>query len=210
MKKWMFVTIIVSLVLALTACGSTQNAKASATASTTLSLEGQLLVGTFKLENTSLAVSSEQAGTLLPLWETLQSLASSNTAASQEVDAVVSQIESSMSTQQVSSITAMKLTQQDLAATAIDTGTASTTASFGQYCQNQRSPVPGRRWGSRRREIHPATWAAGWAAQRMSRSASQTQTGTSQAVSTQSAVTTNQVPAAMIKALVALLQKKMG
>jgi hypothetical protein len=51
----------------------------------------------------------------------LESLASSNTAASQEVDAVVSQIESSMSSQQVSSITAMKLTQSDLAATAAST-----------------------------------------------------------------------------------------
>jgi hypothetical protein len=39
---------------------------------------------------------------------------------------------------------------------------------------------------------------------------SQAQTGTSQAVSTPSAVTTNQVPAAMIKVLVALLQKKVG
>jgi len=97
MKKWMFVTIIVSLMLTLAACGKHQSSNAAATASTTLSLEGQLLVGTFKLENTTLAISSKQASTLLPLWETLESLASSNTAASQEVDAVVSQIESTMS-----------------------------------------------------------------------------------------------------------------
>jgi hypothetical protein len=128
MKKWMFITIIISLVVALAACGSAQSANAAKSTATTLSLEGDLLVGTFKLENTSLAINSAQASTLLPLWETLQSLASSNTTASQEVDAVVSQIESSMSTDQVSSITAMKLTQQDLAATAIDTGTAATTA----------------------------------------------------------------------------------
>jgi hypothetical protein len=148
MKKWMFVTIIVSLVLALTACGSTQSSNAAATASTTLSLEGQLLVGTFKLENTTLAISSKQASTLLPLWETLESLASSNTAASQEVDAVVSQIESTMSSQQVSSITAMKLTQKDLAAAALDTGTTSTTCQLGQYGQGQRGPTPDGRWCS--------------------------------------------------------------
>src|ERR1035437_1326494 len=129
MKKLVFVTILISLILALSACGSTPSATATASASNTLSLEGQLLVGSFKLENTSLAISSAQASTLLPLWETLESLASSNTAASQEVDAVVSQIQRSMSSQQISSITAMKLTRQDLAATAIDTGTASTTAS---------------------------------------------------------------------------------
>jgi len=129
MKKWMFVTIIFSLVLALTACGSTQSPTATATTSAALSKEGQLLVGTFKLENTTQAITSEQAASLLPLWETLQSLASSNTAAPQEIDAVVSQIESSLSSQQVSSISAMKLTQKDLEATAIDTGTAATAAS---------------------------------------------------------------------------------
>ena len=51
---------------------------------------------------------------LLPLWETLESLVSSNTAASQEVDAVVSQIQQTMTPAQVSAITAMKLTQQDV------------------------------------------------------------------------------------------------
>jgi hypothetical protein len=39
---------------------------------------------------------------------------------------------------------------------------------------------------------------------------SQSQAGTSQAVSTTSTVATNQVPAAMIKALLSLLQKKVG
>ena len=137
----MFVTIIVSLVLALTACGSVSSSTTAATASTTLSLEAQLLVGTFKLESTSLAVTSEQANTLLPLWETLESLASSNTAASQEVDAVVSQIESSMSSQQVSDITAMKLTQQDLATMALDTGTSSTTAISNSTAKTSASQL---------------------------------------------------------------------
>jgi hypothetical protein len=207
MKKWMVVTIIVSLVLALTACGSAQNSKASATSSTTLSLEGQLLVGTFKLENTSLAVSSEQAGTLIPLWEALQSLASSNTAASQEVDAVVSQIESSMSTQQVSSITAMKLTQQDLAATAIDTGSASTTASSASTVKSSAAQLQAGA-GDPGAGNPPSDMGGGMGGASDVQTVSQTQTGASQAVSTQSAVATNQVPAVMIKALVALLQKK--
>ena len=204
MKKWMFVTIIVSLALALTACGSTKSVTATATASNTLSLEGQLLVGTFKLENTSLAVSSEQAGTLLPLWETLQSLASSNTSASQEVDAVVSQIESSMTTQQVSSITAMKLTQQDLAATAIDTGSSSTTASSASTVKTSATQLQAGAGDP------PSDMGGGMGGASDIQTVSQAQTGASQAVSTQSAVTTNQVPAAMIKALVALLQKKVG
>ena len=45
-----------------------------------------------------------------------------------EVDAAVSQIESSMSAQQISSITSMNLTQQDLAVAIADAGAASSTS----------------------------------------------------------------------------------
>jgi hypothetical protein len=209
MKKMLLVSIVISLVLALTACGSTQNTTAVATASTTLSQEGQFLVGTLKLENTSLAVTSEQANTLLPLWETLESLASSNTAASQEVDAVVSQIESSLSTQQVSGITAMKLTQQDLAALALDTGTSSTTAASNNTAKTSAAQLQAGT-GDPGTGNPPGGMDAGMGSASDVQTVSQAQTGTSQAVSTPSAVTTNQVPAAMIKVLVALLQKKVG
>jgi hypothetical protein len=209
MKKMLLVSIVISLVLALTACGSTQNTTAVATASTTLSQEGQFLVGTLKLENTSLAVTSEQANTLLPLWETLESLASSNTAASQEVDAVVSQIESSLSAQQVSGITAMKLTQQDLAALALDTGTSSTTAASNNTAKTSAAQLQALT-GDPGTGNPPGGMDAGMGAASDVQTVSQAQTGTSQAVSTPSAVTTNQVPAAMIKVLVALLQKKVG
>jgi hypothetical protein len=209
MKKWMFVTIIVSLMLALTACGSTQSSNAAATASTTLSLEGQLLVGTLKLENTTLAISSKQASTLLPLWETLESLASSNTAASQEVDAVVSQIESTMSSQQVSSITAMKLTQKDLAAAALDTGTTSTTTSSASTVKTSAAQIQTGA-GAAAGGNPPSDMGGGMPGATDVQSASQTQTGTSQAVTSQSSGTSNQVSAAMINALVELLQKKMG
>ncbi len=209
MKKWMFVTIVVSLVLVLTACGSTQNLKASASSTSSLSLEGQLLVGTFKLENTSLAVTHEQAATLIPLWEALQSLASSNSAASQEVDAVVSQIESSMSKQQVSSIIAMKLTQQDLAATAIETGTSYTGSSSGSSVKTSAAQLQAGA-GDPGAGNPPGNMGGGMGGASDVQIVSQAQTGASQVVSTQSAVATNQVSLAMIKALVALLQKKVG
>ena len=207
MKKWMFIPIIISLLAVLAACGSTPSANAAKSTSTTLSLEGDLLVGTFKLENTSLAITSAQASTLLPLWETLQSLASSNTAASQEVDAVVSQIQSSMSSQQISSITAMKLTRQDLAATAIDTGTAATTAGSASTVKTSAAQLPA---GAAAGGNPPCDVGGGMPGATDVQSASQTQTGASQAASTQSAGATEQVSAAMIKALVALLQKKIG
>jgi hypothetical protein len=214
MKKWMIVTIVIGLVLALTACGSSQSSTAAATPSTALSLEGQLLVGTLKLESTSQAVSADQAGQLLPLWETLQSLASSGTAASQEVDAVVSQIESTMSAQQISSITAMDLTQQDLAVAIADAGASSAnsnsansiTANSAQMPAIAGAPAAGDPGGGN----PPADMGGSLAASSGAQSAGQTQTGSTQAVTSQSTGATSQVPAALIQALVELLQKKIA
>ena len=214
MKKWMIVIILIGLVLALTACGSSQSSTAAATPSTTLSLEGQLLVGTLKLESTSQAVSADQAGQLLPLWETLQSLASSGTAASQEVDAVVSQIKSSMSTQQISSITAMNLTQQELAVAIADTGTSSTnsssanstSANSAQIQAGAGAPAGGDPGGGN----PPADRGGSLAGSTSAQSAGQSQTGLTQAVTSQSAATSSQVPVALIQALVELLQKKIA
>jgi hypothetical protein len=208
MKKLVFVTIIISLILALSACGSSASATATASASTTLSLEGQLLVGTFKLENTTLAVTSTQASTLLPLWETLESLASSNTAASQEVDAVVSQIQSSMSTQQVSSITAMKLTQSDLAATAVNTSTASSTSSSTSAVNTNTTQ---QQSGGPSGGNPPSDASGGMPGGSDVQSITQAQTSSSSSTAaTPSAGTTSQVSVAMIKAVVELLQEKIG
>jgi hypothetical protein len=208
MKKWIFATIAISLIQALSACGSAASATATAGTSNTLSLEGQLLVGTFKLENTSLAITSAQASTLLPLWETLESLASSNTAASQEVDAVVSQIQSSLSAQQVSSITAMKLTRSDLAATAVNTGTASSTSSSATTAKTRASQ---QQSGGPNEGIPPSGASGGGIPGGTDvQSITQAQTGSSASAVTPAASTSSQVSAAMIKAVVELLQKKIG
>jgi hypothetical protein len=114
MKKLIFAFTVFALLLILVACGKTSSATESASNTGSLSLEVQLLVGTFKLEDTDLAVTSDQASQLLPLWKTLQSLATSSTAATEEINAVVDQIKSTMTAQQIDEITAMKLTQQDM------------------------------------------------------------------------------------------------
>ena len=211
MKKLWFITIIASLVLALTACSGTPTTQASATASTELSLEGDLLVGTFKLEDTSLAVSADQADSLLPLWETLESLASSNTAASQEVDAVVSQIKSTMSPEQIAKINAMKLTQQDLQATAIDTGTAaSTTSSSGTSGTAKTSATQLQAGNMQGGGNPPSDMGGGMGGANEVQAISQAQGSITQAVASTSSASASQVSVAMLKALVALLQKKMA
>jgi len=205
MKKWIVVWLIASLVLVLTACGSTKSAEAAPTASTELSQEGKLLVGTLKLESTDLAVTSGQADLLLPLWQTLSSLESSGTAADQEIDAVVSQIEGIMSAGQLSTITAMDLTEQDLAAAIGNSGaSAQASASDGlagadspQFQAGGGAPGGGNPPADMGGGAMPASAGTGVAGQ------IQAQAGT-----TQAATTTMQVSPALIDALVEILKAK--
>ncbi len=133
MKKFVFTTTILAILALLVACSKTSNTTGSTTATdrtnAPLSSEAELLVGTFKLENSDLAISAAQAKTLLPLWQTLQALSNSSTAATEEVNAVVDQIKSSMTTQQVAKITAMKLTGQDMMSIMSQAGVSSNSAS---------------------------------------------------------------------------------
>ena len=79
-----------------------------------LSTTGQLALGTLRLEDGELAVSEEQAAELLPLWQALQSLSNSETTAEVELNAMVKQIEGTMTADQVSAIAGMQLTEDSL------------------------------------------------------------------------------------------------
>ena len=114
MKKIIIALTIFAILSVLVACSKTSTSTGTTANSASLSTEAQLLVGTFKLEDTDLAVTSDQAKQLLPLWQTLQSLSSSSTAATEEINAVVDQIKGTMTTQQMAKITTMKLTQTDI------------------------------------------------------------------------------------------------
>jgi hypothetical protein len=210
MKKRMLVSLTIGLVLVLSACGSKQTSAATATATTELSLEGRLLVGTIKLEDTNLAVSADQADQLLPLWETLASLESSGTAASQEIEAVISQIESTMSAEQLSSITAMNLIQQDLAA--VDTGTSSTNSSVSGSASASSAQIPAAPGvaGAPGGGTPPTDMGGSMPASAGAQAAGLTQTGISQTVTSQSNAATYQVSPAMINALVEMLKTKVA
>lgn len=119
MKK-ITLTVFTILILTLTACGSpsvgadpasvTQNgAQTDALPVTT-----QLIVGTLKLDETENAVTAEQAAELLPLWQTLQVLSDSDTAADQETQALIAQIQETMTSEQMQAITDMSLTRADM------------------------------------------------------------------------------------------------
>ena len=133
MKKFVFGATIFAILSVLVACSKTSTTTGTADNSAALSTEAELLVGTMKLENTSEAVTAEQAKQMLPLWQTLQALSSSSTAATEEINAVVGQIKSTMTAAQMDKISAMKLTRQDMLSIMSQAGVpangASTTAT---------------------------------------------------------------------------------
>lgn len=113
--------ILLIFTLLMTACGAnTPNATGPASGVSgnptgrELSPSVQVAIGTLKLDETENAVTAEQAQELLPLWETLQVLSESDTAAQQEKDALVEQIQETMTAEQRQAITDMNLTREDM------------------------------------------------------------------------------------------------
>ena len=82
-----------------------------------LPVASQLILGSMKLEDSAMAVSADEAATLLPLWQAYQSLSTSDTTAGAELQALVKQIQGTMQPDQVAAIAAMKLTSDNIAET---------------------------------------------------------------------------------------------
>jgi uncharacterized lipoprotein YehR (DUF1307 family) len=131
MKKLITTIIIAILVLALTACGSSNttanrqqfNSSQSGNATTAeLSLASKLIIGSFKLEKTDNAITAKQAADLLPLWQVYQQLSTSDTAAQEEITALAEQIQETMTADQMKAIDEMNLTSQDIFATMQEQG----------------------------------------------------------------------------------------
>ena len=73
-----------------------------------------LAFGTLKLAETAYPITVEQAPQMLMLWQALSNLSQSGTSAEAEVNAIMSQIELLFTSEQISSINAMALTQAEL------------------------------------------------------------------------------------------------
>jgi hypothetical protein len=86
-----------------------------------LPASSQLALGTLKLEGTENAVTPAQAKSLLPLWQALQS---GSLQSDTETNAVLKQIEKTMTPEQLAAIAAMQLTAADM-------GTVASGQSFG-------------------------------------------------------------------------------
>ncbi|NKQ34702.1 MAG: hypothetical protein HF973_03705 [Chloroflexi bacterium] len=97
-----------------------------------LPIRTQLILGTMKLEDTDLAVTPEQAAELVILWQASAALSRSGTGATEEVTAVINQIQDTMTPAQISAIAAMQLTRGDIQTLAQELGVSSGGDGTGQ------------------------------------------------------------------------------
>jgi hypothetical protein len=139
-KAWHITLVLVLLAGILAGCGTAftgseveagviqaESGGSEAESSTALnqSYEGalpassQLVLGTFLLEGTETAVTSEQARTLLPLWQVIES---GSLKSESETATVLKQIEGAMNPEQLATIAAMQLTSEDIGAWAREQG----------------------------------------------------------------------------------------
>ncbi len=115
--------------LTLSACGSALSQSATTDAATAQAT--RLALGTLQLENTGPPVSADLAAQLLPLWQLLSELSTNAAAAPQETLAVVEQIQTMMTADQVSAISGMQFPESAAVNAAGSTTTAAATASSG-------------------------------------------------------------------------------
>jgi hypothetical protein len=117
----LFTLIAVSLVYACAPKVEVETVPTSL-ASTVLSIEysdaanlrSQLAYGTIKLADTPNAITSDQAQTLIPLWQAVVSLSGDTTTASEELTAVQDQITAALTAEQLQAIAAMQITNAGL------------------------------------------------------------------------------------------------
>ena len=134
----LFALIAVSLIYACAPKAEVETVPTSL-ASTVLSIEysdaanlrSQLAYGTIKLADTPNAITSDQAQTLIPLWQAVVSLSGDTTTASEELTAVQDQITAALTAEQLQAIAEMKITNAGL------------NVFYAEYGVVLPTPIPG-------------------------------------------------------------------
>lgn len=149
MKRILFITFVLSLLLA--ACGTASNSNTSVgdlyissvlltDYENALPVRNQLAIGTIKLDGTSQAVTSDQAKQLLPLYQALRGTTTSGGGSQEEISALLGQIEITMTADQLQAISEMKLTFTDMQSWATENGIALGTGSGQPGSGTELSP----------------------------------------------------------------------
>lgn len=126
------ILLTMGLSLLLTACASAASAiqpaatgeAAQVPAGTPVPGQGErtqpaamkLALGIVSLDDTQTPITTEQAQELLPLWKAVRSLSKSETSSSQEVDALIKQMQGVLTAEQTQAIDEMQLSFEEMAA----------------------------------------------------------------------------------------------
>lgn len=153
MKSLYKIIILGIILLIMTGCSVNSNSStvSQAVAGTTTTTGNtaevipelsQLIVGTFKLEDTENAIQPQQATELLFLWQGYKELTGRDSAADEEKEAILRQVKENMTAGQLSAINSMNLSQEDIRTVVMEyssngvvteTGTHSSTANGGGF-----------------------------------------------------------------------------
>jgi hypothetical protein len=140
-KKSAIISILLVVLVMLSACGSSATTASSSVQSqqvtpSNLTLQNKLGLGILKLQGTSLAVTTEQANTLLPLWKAVKVLSTNNITSPAEMTALYQQIEDSLTSNQVQAIKNLSLTQAELNTLIQQQGSSTATKSSSAQSQS--------------------------------------------------------------------------
>lgn len=119
---------ITALLILLSACGTSGAGSTATTPAGGKSITGvlktdyenalpvinQLAIGTFKLEDSGAALTTEQAGQLVTLWKGYRALSNSSTTAAIELENLIGQIEQGYTADQLKAIAGLELTIEDM------------------------------------------------------------------------------------------------
>ena len=193
MKKF-YLYPIIFILLFMTACSAANGLQAaSASSDDTVPLEARLAIGTLQLKDTEQAVTHDQAGELLVMWQVYRELSTTDTAAQAEFDAVIAQVQETMTDGQLQAITKMKLTQQNVSEVVQAqkiTSSSSNSSNANSVPSNGGMPASGGPQGS------------------MGGILSNTSTGQSQSTGTGSGIGgTAGVPTALVDTLIQYLEQ---
>jgi hypothetical protein len=124
-------TTLMAAVLMLTACAGSAQAANRSGRTGVLSPGSKLALGIIKLEGTPQALDPVTAAKLLPLWQLMLQLDGGTSTAPQEITAVVEQIQVTLTPEQASAISGMRITQADFASVFQPQGSARSAGAGG-------------------------------------------------------------------------------
>jgi len=173
-----------------------------------LPTQTKLALGIINLEETENAVTAEQAKELLPMFHVLKDLDASDTAAQEEVNGLVDQIQSTLTDKQTQAIDAMSLSMRDVfsvvqggSGKSSATTSSSTSGSSGNGGGMGGPPDMGGGGSSGGMPGGGGGMPGGLGTSSSSSSSSSKDTGTT-------VTTTSSTPSALLDAVIKVLEKK--